>query len=104
MTLMDPLSAAAEGRALEPSQPSTSGQPPLSRYESRAAQFREIISQEVVNLRQLKALAYDGVPEEKGLRAAVWKARAAQELITRPCKTREAVVQATRFCPPRSCC
>lgn len=62
---MDPLSAGTASR--EP-QPSTS-------YQSRGPLFRQTLATDAIPLRELKALAYGGVPEEdKGLRAVVWKA------------------------------
>lgn len=44
-------------------------------YKSRTSQFRQCISADRIMLPSLKSLAMEGVPEEKGLRATVWKAR-----------------------------
>lgn len=72
----DPLSASASSSSAQAAsdQPSTSYSTKSAAYESKATQFRELLGADVISLRDLKALAYHGVPEEKGLRAAVWKA------------------------------
>ncbi len=75
--LGDPLSAR------NPSQPSASAGCPEARstaYESRAALFRQVLAAERIALPELRALAFDGLPEEKGLRAVVWKASLPTEL------------------------
>lgn len=46
------------------------GVPPAS----RAHAFRAVLAPDVIDLPALRALAYDGVPDdERGLRAAVWR-------------------------------
>lgn len=85
---MDPLSAAAAraagSEAEEDDGPSTSSSDPLGAgtraapartpgFSERAAAFRAELSADVIDLKRLRALAYGGVPDEKGLRAVVWK-------------------------------
>ena len=39
----------------------------------RAVAFRALLAAPTVDLRELRALAFQGVPDERGLRAAVWR-------------------------------
>ena len=45
---------------------------PESRVD-RAGAFRRELAAERINLRELRQLAFQGIPEDKGLRAAVWR-------------------------------
>jgi hypothetical protein len=69
----DPLSGSSEPRDAGPP---AGFQSRSAAYESRAALFRKQLAADKIALSELRALAYDGIPEEKGLRALVWKASA----------------------------
>jgi hypothetical protein len=51
------------------------GCPPSS--SNRVSMFRQQLQGERIDFKALRALAFGGVPDEKGMRATVWKVSAA---------------------------
>ncbi|CAH0716547.1 unnamed protein product, partial [Brenthis ino] len=45
----------------------------MSLYKARIKAFEDILDQDVVDIEQLQKSAFNGVPDEKGLRSLVWK-------------------------------
>ncbi|XP_039763274.1 TBC1 domain family member 13 [Pararge aegeria] len=45
----------------------------MSLQKARIKAFEDLLGQDVINMGQLQKLAFNGVPEEKGLRSLVWK-------------------------------
>ncbi|XP_059059771.1 TBC1 domain family member 13 [Achroia grisella] len=45
----------------------------MSLHKARIKAFEEILDQEVIDIVQLRKLAFNGVPDDKGLRSIVWK-------------------------------
>ncbi|PSN44546.1 TBC1 domain family member 13 [Blattella germanica] len=42
-------------------------------YKARLKEFDDVLEHEVINLKNLKKLCFNGVPDEKGRRALCWK-------------------------------
>ncbi|XP_053624634.1 TBC1 domain family member 13 isoform X2 [Plodia interpunctella] len=45
----------------------------MSLHKARIQAFEEILEQDVIDIDQLRKLAFNGIPDEKGLRSMVWK-------------------------------
>ncbi|XP_045785014.1 TBC1 domain family member 13 [Maniola jurtina] len=45
----------------------------MSLHKARIKAFEDLLEHDVINIEQLQKLAFNGVPEEKGLRSLVWK-------------------------------
>ncbi|XP_045458598.1 TBC1 domain family member 13 [Melitaea cinxia] len=45
----------------------------MSLHKARIKAFEDVLNEDVVNMKQLQKLAFNGVPDEKGLRSFVWK-------------------------------
>lgn len=69
----DPLFSFAEGKTAERQASSNYAANRSVAYESRASLFRQTVESNKISIQELRSLAYDGVPDEKGLRATVWK-------------------------------
>ena len=54
-------------------QQASSGSSPSHRLRQR--RFEEELAAGTINLKQLRRMAFHGIPEKEGLRAATWKVR-----------------------------
>lgn len=45
----------------------------MSLHKARIKAFEDVLNKDVINMEQLQKLAFNGVPDEKGLRSCVWK-------------------------------
>ncbi|KAJ2954467.1 hypothetical protein O0L34_g2745 [Tuta absoluta] len=45
----------------------------MSLHKARIKAFEDVLAQDVINIEQLQKLAFNGIPDEKGLRSLVWK-------------------------------
>jgi hypothetical protein len=44
-------------------------------YGSRVRRFEDLLSAKKVDVKQLRGLAFNGIPDKAGLRAVAWKVR-----------------------------
>ncbi|XP_004927187.2 TBC1 domain family member 13 [Bombyx mori] len=45
----------------------------MSLHKARIKAFEEVLDQDVIDMQQLQKLAFNGIPDDKGLRSLVWK-------------------------------